>query len=106
MARNSLSKFSRELPKEPSCEIISKSDYRFGRRSHLKLFSFYGLGPFCSTEHNHLIYFGRGLAKEHFCEFISKSVHRFSRGSCLKFFLFIALVAILFNRAERFEQFW
>ena len=26
MAQNSLSSFSRELPKEPSCEIISKSD--------------------------------------------------------------------------------
>ena len=25
MAQNSLSNFSRELPKEPSCEIISKS---------------------------------------------------------------------------------
>ena len=26
MAQNSLSNFSREVPKEPSCEIISKSD--------------------------------------------------------------------------------
>ena len=34
-----------------------------------------------------------------------KSVHWFSR-SCLKLFLFIALAAILFNRAEPFEQFW
>ena len=50
--------------------------------------------------------FGRGLAKEHFCEIISKSVHWFSSRSCLKFFLFIAVVAILFNRAKRFEQFW
>ena len=37
-------------------------------------------------------------------QIISKSVHRFSR-SHLKLFLFIALAAILFNGAERFEQF-
>ena len=49
--------------------------------------------------------FGRGLAKEHFSEIISKSVHRLSGGSCLKLFsIYIALVAILFNRAERLEQ--
>ena len=58
MAQNSLSNFSRELPKEPSCEIISK----------------------CATD----------LAEE-----VVKSS-----------FLFIALVAILFNGAEPFEQFW
>ena len=35
------------------------------------------------------------------------AVHWFGTGSCLKLcFLFIALVAILFNRAERVEQFW
>ena len=39
----------------------------------------------------------------HWNQIISKSVHRFSR-SYLSFFLFIALVAILFNRAERFER--
>ena len=49
--------------------------------------------------------FGRGLAKEQFCEIISKSVHWFSRGSCLKLFSIKALAVILFNRAERFEQF-
>ena len=43
---------------------------------------------------------------EHFCEIISKSVHWFSRRNHLKLFLFIALAAILFNRAKRFEQFW
>ena len=53
-----------------------------------------------------LSFFGRGLPKEASCEIISRSVHRFSR-SCLKvFFLFIALAAILFNGAKRFEQFW
>ena len=44
----------------------------------------------------------------HWNQVISKSVHRFSR-SRLKLFLFIALfialAAILFNGAERFEQF-
>ena len=35
--------FSRELPKEPSCEIISKSVHRFSR-SQLKLFSTYSPG--------------------------------------------------------------
>ena len=58
MALNSLSNFSRELPKEPSCEIISKSMHRLSRRSRLKVF------------------------------------------------LFLALAAILFNKAESFEQFW
>ena len=41
----------------------------------------------------------------HWNQIISKSVHRFSRRSHLKLFLFIALAAILFNGAERFEQF-
>ena len=43
----------------------------------------------------------------HWNQIISKFVHWFSRRSRLKlFFLFIALVAILFNGAEPFEQFW
>ena len=49
--------------------------------------------------------FVRELHTEPSCEIISKSVHRFSR-SCLKFFLYLSLAAILFNRTERFEQFW
>ena len=40
----------------------------------------------------------------HWNQIISKSVHRFSRSRLKLFFLFIALVAILFNRAEGFEQ--
>ena len=36
---------SRELPKEPSCEIISKSVHRFSR-SRLKLFSIYSPGGY------------------------------------------------------------
>ena len=44
MAQNSLSNFSRELPKEPSREIISKSVHRFSRRNRLKLVSIYSPG--------------------------------------------------------------
>ena len=40
---NSLSNFSRELPKEASCEIISKSVHQFSRRSRLKHFLFIAL---------------------------------------------------------------
>ena len=43
MAENSLSNFSRELPKEPSREIISKSVHRFSI-SCLKLFSIFSSG--------------------------------------------------------------
>ena len=43
MVRNSLSNFSSELPKEPFCEIISKSVHLFCR-SCLKLFSIYSPG--------------------------------------------------------------
>ena len=38
-------------------------------------------------------------------QIISKSVHWFSRRSPLKLFSIYSPVAILFNRAERFEQF-
>ena len=41
----------------------------------------------------------------HWNQIISKSVHLLSRRRRLKLFLFIALAAILFNRAEQFEQF-
>ena len=57
-------------------------------------------------ERNSLSNFGRGLPKEHSCEIISKSVYPFSRSRLKLFFLFIALAAILFNGAKRFEQFW
>ena len=76
MAQNSLSNLGRELPKEPSREIILKFVHRFSRRMCLKLFLFIALSP-CSMEWNHLSNIGRGLAKEHFCEIISKSVHKF-----------------------------
>ena len=57
-------------------------------------------------EWNGLISFGRQIPKEHFCIIISKSMHWLRRRSRLKVFLFLALAAILFNGAERFEQFW
>ena len=96
MAQNSLSNFSRELPKEPSCEIISKSVHRFSRRSGLKHFLFIALVAILFEGAKPFQQFGRGLAKEHFCEIISKSLHRLSR----------RMAAILFNIAESFEQFW
>ena len=42
---------------------------------------------------------------KHSCIIISKSIFWFRRRSRLKVFLFLALAAILFNGAERFEQF-
>ena len=86
MAQNNLSNFSRELPKDLSCEIISKSVHRFSSRSRLKFFSFYSPGGHLFNGAEPFDRFVRSLAKEHFCEIISKSVHRFSRRSCLKLF--------------------
>ena len=43
MVQNSLSNFSRDIPKEPSSEIISKSVHRFSV-GRLKLFSIYSPG--------------------------------------------------------------
>ena len=66
-------------------------------------------------EPNGLSSFGRQSPKEHSCIIISKLMHWLRRRSPLKvflvkvvksIFLFIALVAILFNIAEFFEQFW
>ena len=57
-------------------------------------------------EGNGLSSFGRQSLKEHSCIIISKSMHWLRRRSHLKVFLFLAVAAILFNGAERFEQFW
>ena len=57
-------------------------------------------------ERNGLSNFGGQSPKEHSCIIISKSMHWLRRRSPLKLFLFLALAAILFNGAERFEQFW
>ena len=55
---------------------------------------------------NGLSNFGRGSPKEPSCKIISKSMRWLRRRSRSKDFLFLAPVAILFNGAERFEQFW
>ena len=57
-------------------------------------------------EQNGLSNFGGQSSKEHFRILISKSMNWLRRRSCLKVFLFLALVAILFNEAKWFEQFW
>ena len=49
--------------------------------------------------------FVRRSPKEHSCIIISKSIHWLKKRNCLKVFLFLALVAILFDRAEWLEQF-
>ena len=64
------------------------------------------LAAICSTEWNGSSNFGGQSPKEHCCLIISKSMHWLRRRSHLKVFLFLALAAILFNGAERFEQFW
>ena len=44
MAQNSLSNFSRELPKEPSCETISKSATDLAEEVDLEFISIYSPG--------------------------------------------------------------
>ena len=57
-------------------------------------------------ERNDLSNFDGQSPKEHSCEIIAKSMHWLRGRSRLKVFLFLALAAILFNGAKRFEQFW
>ena len=57
-------------------------------------------------ERNGLSNFGGQSPKEHSCIIFLKSMYWLRRRSRLKVFLFLALVAILFNGAERFELFW
>ena len=108
MARNSLSNFSREFPKESSCEIISKSVHRISRRSCLKLFSIYSPGGHLVTRSGIVlaILVEAGSSKKHSCIIILKSIFSFRRRSRLKVSLFLALAASLFYGGERFEQFW
>ena len=79
MEQNSLSNFGTKLPKDPSCEIISKSVHRFSRSCLKAFILFIALAAILFNGAEPLNNFGRELAKEHFCEIISKSVHRFSR---------------------------
>ena len=74
-------------------------------------YGMYGFSTFSSGGHffsgaEPLGNFGKGAWEEHFCEIILKSGHWPGRRCHLKFFLFLALVAILFNGAEEFWQFW
>ena len=50
--------------------------------------------------------FGTGSPKEYSCIITLKSIHWLRQRSRLKIFLFLALVAILFNEAEQFQQFY
>ena len=108
MAPNSLSNFSTELPKEPSCEIISKSVHRFSR-SRLKLFSIYSPGGhFVQWSGTIRIILVEGWPRN-LRNFLVKLFQNLSidLAEIVKsLFLFIALAAILFNVAEPFEQFW
>ena len=68
-----------------------------------KGFSIFSSGShFLRRERNNFSNFGSGSPKEHFYEIILKSVNWSRRRCHLKVFLFIALVAILFSRAEQF----
>ena len=89
-----------------SCEIISKSIHCLRWRSQLKVLLFSGghlVHP--SRLVRAILVEGYPRLKKHSCEIISKSIH-WLRRSHLKVFLFLALAAILFIQAERFEQFW
>ena len=54
---------------------------------------------------NHFSNFGKGLQEEHLYEIILILGHWPRRRYCLKIFTLLALVAILSNDAELFEQF-
>ena len=86
-----LSNFGKELAKEHFCEIISKSIHWFSRLlcSH----SPNDVPP--EPQRNVSIAAERGAVRPSMTGLAEEN-----------FLLFIALVAILFNRAEQFEQFW
>ena len=107
MAQNSLSNFSRELPKEPSCEIISKYVHRFSRRSRLKLFSIYSPGGhFVQRSRTILAILVEGKPRNISVKLFQNLYTSLGEEVVKNLFLFIALVAILFNVAKSFEQFW
>ena len=107
MAQNSLSNFKRELPKEPSCEIISKSVHRFSRRSCLKLFSIYSPGGhFVQRSRTILAIMVEGKPSNISMKLFQNLYTGLAEEVIKSLFLFIALAAILFNVAESFEQFW
>ena len=104
MEQNGFSTFGRGSPKEYFCEIILKSVHWSSRRCHLQVFIFSSGGHF--VQRNDFSNFVRRSPKEHFCEIILKSDHWCRRKCHVKDFLFLALVAILFSGAERFQHFW
>ena len=103
MAQDSLSNFSRELPKEASCEIISKSVHRFSR-SRLKLFSIYSPGGYF-VERSGTIWaiLVEGQQRDISVK-LFQNLYTGSAAEVVKsLFLLIVLTAILFNVAESFE---
>ena len=102
-----MSNFGIGLPKKDLCIIISKSIFWFRRRSRLK-----GLSIFSSG--GHLVQRSRMvraiLVDSHLRNIPVKLFQNLSMDLAEEvvksLFLFIALVAILFNVAESFEQFW
>ena len=107
-----LSNIGRGSPKEHSCEIISKSVHWFSIRSHLKVFFLFLALAAILFRRSRTVQVIRGafrvrrLFRNIHVIFFFKSVQWFSWISRFSFFLFIALVAMLLNGAERFEQTW
>ena len=74
--------------------------------SRLKVFSIFSSGGHFVQRGNGFSNFGGQSPKEPSYKIILRSMHWLRKKSRLKVFLFLALAAILFNGAERFEQFW
>ena len=72
MAHDSLSNSGTELPKEPSCKIISKSMPWLRRRSCLKVFLFLAPAAILFNGAEWFEQFWQIVTKEHSCEIISK----------------------------------
>ena len=107
MAQNSLSNFSRELPKIPSWEIISKYVHRFSKRSRLKLFSIYSPGGhFVQQSRTIWAILVEGKPRNISVIFFQYLYTALAEEVVKSLFLFLALVSIVFNVAELFEQFW
>ena len=86
------SKFRKQFwkgsPKEHSCEIISKSDQQFRRRTFFKNYLKISISlpwqPEFLMESNSIKNFWRGPPKEHSCQVWSKLAQRFGRRRCSK----------------------